>query len=176
MYSLWLYQYSSTMLMGRVTCPPHHPLKDAPNIHKNNQGRECTFSTGGRGGSDIYWTLIWFHSQFILLRIRRLWGILNSGHLQHREIYPFPLSIIQLMGIYLSPSKVQSGWVSGDRKPEKAVGAAGEDPNSKLQNLQILRVPQTVLKGKPYFWDWSIAKDKSYFWHWYYRKRSIVFL
>ena len=65
------------------------------------------------GGSESYWTLILFHSHFHPLIIRRLWGILNSGHIQHREISPFLISIRQLMGILLYPlSRSSSRWDS----------------------------------------------------------------
>ena len=32
---------------GRVTRPPYQPHKDAPNLHKGNQGREYPFKRGG---------------------------------------------------------------------------------------------------------------------------------
>ena len=92
-----------------------------------------------RGVSESYWTLIWFHSHFLPSRIIQLWVILNSGHLQHQEIYPFSILICQLMVILLSPSKVWSKWSGGDRKQRNLLLQLGKIkiPNWRISKFYV---------------------------------------
>ena len=35
----------------RITCSPHHPIKEARNLHMGNQGGQYPFSAEGESGS-----------------------------------------------------------------------------------------------------------------------------